>query len=121
MADSLTIPDLPPSPVVSSSEDENIKTCTHIVGHKLLTGRRELEWEVSEESLPGDVSHGAEDDHGPGEAGVAEADPLIGGELGHGLAPHQVLPVVLGKLTLIYKVFTTDFVTMLFVHTFSFT
>ena len=69
------------------------------IGHKILTGRRELEWKVSQESLPGDVGDWAEDDHGSWEAGMTETDSLICGEFGHGLTPHQVLPVVLGKLT----------------------
>ena len=38
---------------------------------------------------------GPEDDDRSGEARVAEADALVRGELGHGLAPDQVLPVVL--------------------------
>ena len=63
--------------------------------YKALTGRSKLEWEVPEEALPGDVRHGPEDDDGPREAGVTQRHPLVGGELGHALAPHQVLPVVL--------------------------
>ena len=57
----------------------------------------ELEREVPKESFSGDVSNWAEDDHGAREAGVAETDSLVGGELRHRLAPDQVLPVVLKR------------------------
>ncbi len=60
-----------------------------------LTRRGELEREVAQQALPRDVSDRAEYDDGAREAGMAEAHPLVGGELGHALAPHQVLPVVL--------------------------
>ena len=57
----------------------------------------ELEREVPKESFSGDVSNWAEDDNWAGEARVAEADSLVGGELRHRLTPDQVLPVVLSR------------------------
>ena len=56
-----------------------------------------LEREVTEESLPGDVGHRAEDNHRTGEAGMTKADSLVGGKLGHRLTPDEVLPVVLKR------------------------
>jgi hypothetical protein len=60
-----------------------------------LTRRCEFEREVPQQALPRDISDCAEYDDGAREAGMAEAHTLVGGELGHALAPHQVLPVVL--------------------------
>ena len=57
----------------------------------------ELEREVPKKSFSGDVSNWAEDDNWAREAGVAEADSLVGGELRHRLTPDQVLPVVLSR------------------------
>ena len=63
----------------------------------ILTRRGEFEREVPEETLPGDVRHRAEDDDGTREAGMTKAHALVRRKLGHALAPHQVLPVVLSR------------------------
>ena len=62
---------------------------------EILTRGGKLKRKVPEKALPRNVRHRSEDDDGTGEARVAQADPLVGGELGHALTPHQVLPVVL--------------------------
>ena len=59
------------------------------------TRHRELGREVPGEPLPGEVGDRAENDYGAGEAGVPEGHALVGRELGHGLGPHQVFPVIL--------------------------
>ena len=66
-----------------------------VTSGRVLLRAGKLEGEVSEEALPGDVCHRAEDDHGAREAGVAQAHPLVRRELRHGLAPDEILPVVL--------------------------
>ena len=72
----------------------------------ILTRRSKLEWEVSEKSFSCNVSHGSKDDNRSGEARMTETDSLISRELGHGLGPHQVLPVIL-KHVLIEIMFYT--------------
>ena len=68
-----------------------------VTSGRVLLRAGKLEGEVSEEALPGDVCHRAEDDHGSREARVPETHSLVRRELGHGLAPDQILPVVLDK------------------------
>lgn len=51
---------------------------------------------VSQEFGAGDICEGPEEHDGPYKAGVLQRHALVRGKLGHGVAEHNILPVVLG-------------------------
>ena len=50
---------------------------------------------ILQQSVPGDISHGAEDNHGPVEARMTHRNAFVSREFGHALGPNQVLPMIL--------------------------
>ena len=60
-----------------------------------LTWHCELGWEVPRKPLSSEVGDRPENDDGTGKARMAERHALVRRELGHGLGPHQVLPMIL--------------------------
>ena len=60
-----------------------------------LTWHCELGREVPRKSLSSEVGDRPENDDGAGKARMSERNTLVRWELGHGLGPNQVLPMIL--------------------------